>query len=157
MFRKRANRRTWVWMGALLCVAQISLAQVYTWTDEKGRKHFGDEVSTPENRRESPVKVPPPNIAERFTPAQKPDSASQTTAGETGSNAPPTIPAQGARPPSGMGVKESQARCESQKQAYDSSAACFAACGKTVCTRGQGCRRNNAACGHCQDMLPPNC
>jgi hypothetical protein len=156
MFRKHHKRWAWVWVVALLCFAQISQAQVYTWTDENGKRHFGDEVSTPENRRESPVKVPPPNIAERFTPTLKSDSASQTS-GEVGSNAPPAIPAQGQRSQSGAGAKQSQNMCEAQKQAYASSAACFAACGRTICTRGQGCRRNNSECGHCQAMSPPNC
>ena len=59
MFRKHHKRWAWVWVVALLCFAQISQAQVYTWTDENGKRHFGDEVSTPENRRESPVKVLP--------------------------------------------------------------------------------------------------
>lgn len=156
MFRKHHMRWTWVWMVALLCFAQISQAQVYTWTDENGKRHFGDEVSTPGNRRESPVKVPPANVAERFTANPKSDSAPQTT-GEAGSNAPQSIPTQGLKPPGGLGVKESQARCKAQKQAYASSVACFAACGRTVCVDHRECRRNNAACGHCQDTPRPNC
>jgi hypothetical protein len=144
-----------VWVSALLCFAQISLAQVFTWTDENGKRHFGDEVSTPGNRRESPVKVPPANVAERFTANPKPDSAPQT-AGEAGSNAPPIIPAQGQKSQSGMGVKQSQAACEAKKQAHASSVACYASCGRTICPHRR-CRINNAECGHCQDLPPPNC
>ena len=42
----------WIMVVGCLCGHLLASAQdVYTWTDEKGRKHFADKVSTPENRQ----------------------------------------------------------------------------------------------------------
>ena len=37
--------RTLLWC-VLMCAHVMSIAQVYTWTDKDGRKHFGDPATT---------------------------------------------------------------------------------------------------------------
>ena len=144
----------WPWAGLLLCSHLLAMAQVYTWTDEKGRKHFGDQVSTPESHRGKPVNIPTPNIAQRFEPAPSlvAPSESATTADGTAPVA-SSFPDPKAKSKTPTGVAASQEACKAQKQAYQASAACFAACSRPVAGGG----RNNARCGHCTPLNSPRC
>jgi hypothetical protein len=156
----------WAWVGLLLCGHLCAIAQIYTWTDKSGRKHFGDDVSTPENQRSTPVKIPSPNTAKRFEP-------NAPLATSSGSDAPadgPTPFTTSATDPKAKtkdlsGVAARQEACKAEKQAYQASAACYAECGISFCSGGlvQGgsgpssCGRNNVNCGHCKDLPMPRC
>lgn len=147
------------WWGSImvagcLCGHLLASAQdVYTWTDEKGRKHFADKVSTPENRQDKPVTVPPPNVAKRFVPVPAEGSGDANPT-------PPAVPPAPANktrlPDPKKKARYSQEECEALKKAYAASEACFADCSTPTRTfRGSG--RNNSNCGHCTQMTMPRC
>lgn len=146
----------WVMVGGLLCSHLLAGAQdVYTWTDEKGRKHFADKVSTPENRRDTPVDIPPPNVAKRFVPAQP--LAGQAGTGDATPGLPGAIPAVSTDPkpaekkkPKAMFTNE---ECEAKRAAYAASEACFGECATPTIYQS----KNNAKCGHCTQMTMPRC
>ncbi|MGS5086265.1 DUF4124 domain-containing protein [Hydrogenophaga sp. A37] len=144
--------RRWAWAGLLLCNSLIH-AQVYTWTDAQGRKHFGDEVSTPENKRGTPVKIPLPNIAKRFEPNTPPASNAPADG-----SAPVPTPASAPKAETKKlpGLAAQQEACKAQKQAYQASEACYAECSTPVQNKWGG-GRNNAKCGHCSPMTTPRC
>lgn len=147
-------------VGGLLCGHLWATAQeVYTWTDEKGKKHFADKASTPEDRRNKPVDIPPPNVAKRFVPT--PQQAPQAS----GDIPPPPVaqPSPAPKPklpdPKKKG-KFSRDECEALKKAYEDSAACFAECSTPTHSNQNGYPsggRNNAKCGHCTQMNMPRC
>ena len=148
----------WVLAGLLLASHGGASAQVYTWTDAQGRKHFSDEASIPGNSREKRVEVPPPNLANRFVPT--PLSAATTLPPEDTPTKPDATPAAATTPDTNNKNAKKKAftreECGALKQAYDASAACFAACSKPVQAYGQR-GRNNANCGHCQQLTMPRC
>ena len=145
----------WAWVGLLLCGHLFAIAQVYTWTDEKGRKHFGDEVTTPGNQRGKTVNIPPPNVAERF----KPDATLATpSASDAPAEAAAPVPTAGSDPKAGSpkrpGVAAGQEACKAQNEAYQASRACYSEC-STLNVGGRG--HNNAQCGHCTPLTKPRC
>lgn len=148
------RRWRWVWAGLLL-FSLLAIAQVYTWTDEQGRKHFGDEVTTPGNQRETPVNIPPPNVAEPFKPDTPPAAPSAPDApAEVAAPVPAALTDPMAGTPKRPGVAAEQEACKAQNEAYEASKACFAEC-STLNKPGSG--RNNAQCGHCTPMTKPRC
>lgn len=54
----------------LFSCARVS-AQVYQWTDEKGRTHYGDKQQAPQNA--DAISVKPPNTADKLVPVVAPD------------------------------------------------------------------------------------
>lgn len=142
-------------LAGLYALSGASLAQVYTWTDADGKKHFGDAAVRPKNNVSPEVKVPPPNIANRFEAQKAPEGQSETTIPaevppETPPAAPqPTKPSR--RPPS---TQRSQDSCKAKWDAFESASACYAECGKSLAPDGA---RNNAECGHCTDVPMPRC
>ena len=147
----------------LVCTHVMSIAQVYTWTDKDGRKHFGDPATTPEDKRDLPVHVPSPNVADRFVP----NTANNANGADMGGDATQGSPSVSIAP-SGVPKKPAfndRSGCQAARQAYDASVACYAECGVTSCRGGllQGgrgsssCGRNNAACGQCKELPMPRC
>ncbi len=134
---------------ALLGVQLLAGAQIYTWTDEQGRKHFADEGGTPPQQRTTPVTVSPPNVIERFTPpaGQQSGADEAQQAGQ-----PPVILPAPARAQRAPGLASKAEACKAEKAAYEASLACFAECGR----RGVY-GTDNSACGHCQQLPIPNC
>ena len=63
----------WGLLGRLalwVCLAGTggaAMAQVYTWTDANGKKHFGDAATRPRDKTSPEVKVPPANKLLRFS------------------------------------------------------------------------------------------
>lgn len=156
----------WAWVGLLLCGHLFAIAQVYTWTDDKGRKHFGDEVSTPQNQRGTPVKIPQSNAAKRFEPKAPLAASSGTDAPADGSASVPTSATDPkAKTKELTSVAAKQEVCKAERQAYKASVACYAECGISFCSGGlvQGgsgpgsCGRNNVNCSHCNDLPMPRC
>lgn len=151
---------SWVLVALLLGGSGVAGAQVYTWTDEQGRKHFTDEAATPGNGRTKRVEVTPPNLANRFVPSS---STTTTTLPAEGSPTKPDVTVAVA-PNTGFQSKNARKKnftreeCASLKQAYDASSECFAACSTPANANGYGQKgRNNANCGHCQQMIMPRC
>ncbi|EWS63683.1 DUF4124 domain-containing protein [Hydrogenophaga aromaticivorans] len=148
----------WGLLGRLalwVCLAGTggaAMAQVYTWTDANGKKHFGDAATRPRDKTSPEVKVPPANLANRFEARQTPNPTPAAPESQSGQ----TMPGPTAQKISG--VQRNQDACRAQWKAYDEGVACYAKCGKTVC-RGFlfDCRRNNAECGHCRDAPMPRC
>lgn len=149
------RRFRWAWIGLLLCGHLFAIAQVYTWTDEKGRKHFGDEVSTPENQRGTPVKIPLTNTAKRFEPDTPPAAPSASDAPtEVAAPMPSALTDPKTGAPKRPGVAAEQDACKAQNAAYQASRACYAEC-STLNVGGRG--HNNAQCGHCTPLPKPRC
>lgn len=147
------------WMKCSLAVALLGAqllagAQINTWTDQHGRKHFADEAGTPEHQSTTPVTVPPPNVIERFTPpaGQQSGADEAQQAGQ-----PPVILPAPARPQRAPGLAAQQEACKAAKAAYEASRACFAECGKRFCSPYGHCGTNNSACGHCTELPMPHC
>lgn len=144
------------WMKCSLAVVLLGVqllagAQINTWTDQHGRKHFADEAGTPEHQRTTPVTVPPPNVIERFVP---PAQLSPQAAGDEGANSgatptAPPVPPQAQRSPSRSSREDA---CKAAKAAYEASLACFQGCGR----RGVY-GTDNSACGRCQELPIPDC
>ncbi len=150
----------WVLSALLLGGHGMTGAQVYTWTDEKGRKHFTDEASAPENGRSKRVEVAPPNLANRFVPS----ASTVTTALPAEGTATIPVPTAAVVPNTGYQNKNAKKNnvtreeCAAQKQAYDASSSCFASCSTPATANSFGQKgRNNANCGHCQQVTMPRC
>jgi len=140
-------------------------AQIYTWTDADGKKHFGDAAMRPKDKAISEVKIPPANVSERFE-ARKESELPHVPEPQSEAVPPaPTVP-YGASTPLPMprkisSVERDQDTCRAQWEAYDAGAACYAECGKNIACPSPGffltCGRNNAECGHCSDAPMPRC
>lgn len=144
----------WLWVS-LFAISGASLAQIYTWTDADGKKHFGDAAVRPKNSASPEIKVPPPNVVDRFEARKAPEGQSGTaSSSETLPLTPPAAsqPTEQARRPSG--TQRGQDSCKAKWDAFDSASACYAECGKSLAPDGG---RNNAACGHCTDVPMPRC
>lgn len=132
-------------LWGLACTA--TQAQIYQWVDEQGRTHFDDNRPGSDQEKVDEVKVRKPNLMNRFVapppPAEKPAPKPVVNKTPPVSVLPPKEP---------VGLAASQAACAKQKQAYEASKACYAACGKPVWGG-----RNNAECGHCTDLPDPHC
>jgi hypothetical protein len=142
-------------VAGLLCSHLWASAQdVYTWTDEKGRKHFADKVSTPENRRDKPVNIPPPNVAKRFAPSQ-PNGATGTGDASPGLTGAMPVVSADPKPPEKKKPKVmfTNEECDARKAAYAASEACFVECATPTVHQS----KNNANCGHCTQMSMPRC
>lgn len=148
--------RRWRWAWAVLLLGSLlAIAQVYTWTDEQGRTHFGDEVTTPANQRETPVHIPAANVAEPFKPDTPPSVPSVPDApAEVAAPVPSMVTDPQTGLPQRPGVAAEQEACQAQNEAYQASRACFAEC-STLNKPGSG--RNNAQCGHCTPLTKPRC
>lgn len=130
-------------------------AQVYTWTDADGKRHFSDSATRPKDQATPQVKVPPPNVANRFEPRSTARDLPAENHGEEGQALTPPAPVIPSNPSRSLsGVQRSQNSCRAQWDAYYDGADCFAGCGKTLGFFGT---RNNAGCGHCTDAPRPNC
>lgn len=132
-----------------------TMAQVYTWTDADGKKHFGDAAMRPKDKATPEVKVPPPNVADRFEARQTPERQVEATSPPEALSSPPPaapMPTEEARPRSG--TERGQDACKAKWEAFDAATACYDVCGKNL---AQGGGRNNAACGHCTDVPMPRC
>lgn len=141
----------WTLLAALVGAVAPTMAQIYTWTDADGKKHFGDSAMRPKDRAAPEVKVSPPNVANRFQATPNPAPPTPPPEEPMPSPAASAPLPESRRPLSG--VDRSQNACWAQWEAYYSGADCFAACGQSNGLGG----RNNAGCGHCTDAPRPNC
>lgn len=141
--------------ACLASLAGSATAQVYTWTDSNGKKHFGDAATRPRDKISPEIKMPPANVADRFEVRNSPEPTSTQAppvdSAPAPATAPSTRPLNASRPSS---VDRSRNSCKAKWVAFESAVSCYDACAKPMAPfRG----RNNAECGHCQDLPMPNC
>ena len=148
--RNLLHRLTWL-LGALLLLATTAQAEVYRWTDERGRIHFEDRPpdSLP-TRKVEEVKLRRGNVADPL----KARPVQPIPADEPQEEPAPTAPPSAAKKE--VGVAARQTACAAHKQAYEASKACFLGC--TIFTKtGGSTGMNNSHCGHCTDVVMPHC
>jgi hypothetical protein len=142
----------WICLAVL---ANAAAAQVYTWTDAQGKKHFSDDAMRPKDQATPEARLSPGNVADRFQPRGSPSDNQAKPAAEGTQGGIPPAPIMPTAPPRPLsGVDRSQNDCRTKWNAYYDGADCYAACGQTLGGFGT---RNNAACGHCTDAPRPNC
>ncbi len=127
----------------VLLLAGISIlaqAELYTWVDKNGKKHYGDKIppeyakqaSSVEQKKTNTMPAPP---SVNFYQAPARNQVNNQPAADNSSN-------QGNS-------------CEQQKRAFEESQACYDDC------RLHRVRTHNvnnvSACGHCTDVKKPNC
>ncbi len=159
LFQQMRVVACWV---CLVGLTGSAVAQVYTWTDADGKKHFGDAATRPRDKTSPEIKVPPANVADRFAPrTASPPVAAPDPKSEAPPPSPPVAPAPARPAPKISSVERDQDTCRAQWEAYDAGAACYAECGKNIACPNPGffltCGRNNAECGHCSDAPMPRC
>jgi len=144
---------------ALVWGGSIAHAEVYRWKDSNGQVHFGDRPD-PASQGAKKIVVPRPNLAKSLEVAPKPTPVGTTKAKSDVDTGTSTIPPETAESPKpgpapklGIAAQRKDS-CQAKWAAYESSAACFGACGKN---NGGGKTRNNAGCEHCAEASRPNC
>lgn len=130
-----------VWLACLSVLAQ---AELYTWVDKNGKKHYGDTVPPEHTNKAQTVEAKkintmpaPPSVNYYETPqhsdANAPSDAQENPAVDAEANS-----------------------CEAQQQAYENSVACYNECRKHTKTHGK--KINNISdCGECADAPKPHC
>lgn len=119
-------------------------AEVYSWVDKEGKKHFGQEVPKEYANQSKVLEVKEVNSmdATKVSAAPPPRRTSQQ---------------QTARqfPTQQDDSNQNLSKCEQQKLAYERSVKCYASCRNSY-ARTEGVN-NVSACGHCADAKKPNC
>lgn len=132
----------WLLMALFLNVS-LSFAEVYTWVDKDGKKHFGQEVPKEYANKGKVVDLKTMNVMEK-TNANPTSFPTPTNYQEPQAQSEPEAPA------------EKLSACELKKREYEKSVACYASCRFPKDNRGS--RVNNVAgCGHCVDVKKPDC
>lgn len=142
----RKNRLAVAISVLLACFIQLSAAaEIYSWVDERGKKHYGDRVPekyrdqgnnvsvSPTNTFDGPAATPAPTAVYAPSPwdsRPKPKPASKTASRQ------PTATA---------------GSCKEQMLEYRRSQVCFARC------QMQNGRINAAKCSGCKNMTKPRC
>lgn len=131
----------------LTLAASPGWAEVHTWVDENGRRHFSDRQ--PGNGTESASE----KIEVRNQPVKSvtPDMPRPRTKrpGRDASRRPPPEPRRWAEERTSL----EDMTCEERKKAYYDSVACFGVCGR----RMPGGAVDTSTCGHCRQMAEPDC
>jgi hypothetical protein len=140
---KMATNRLWRGLLVVVLTASATLAQaeLYTWVDKNGEKHYGDTV--------------PPEHAKHAQPVETKQTNSMQSPPSVNYYDPPRPSGSTVQPDDTQTADETNS-CEAQQQAYDASMACFNECRKHTKIRGK--KINNVSeCGHCTDAPKPNC
>jgi len=132
------------WRGLLLVAlavcTTIAQAELYTWVDKNGKKHYGDKI--------------PPEYAKQATAVEQKKINSMPTPPSVNFYQPPARN-QDSAPAATDNTAPRGNSCEDQKRAFEESQACFNDC------RLHRVRTHNvnnvSACGHCADVKKPNC
>lgn len=132
------------WRGLLLITlamcTTLAQAELYTWVDKQGKKHYGDKIPPEYAKQASAVEqkkinsMPAPPSVNFYQP---PPARNQVSDQSTGNN------------------NNQGNSCEQQKRAFEESQACFNDC---RVHRDRAHNVNNvSACGHCTDVKKPSC
>lgn len=121
-----------------------SHAEIYSWVDKDGKKHFGQEVPKEYAKKSTVLDVKAVNSMDETKTRPNYQSAS--------SPVPQPLP----RANTQDNGDENLSRCEQQKRAYEESVACYARC--RLPKDSYGPRVNNVSgCTQCVDVKKPNC
>jgi hypothetical protein len=120
-------------------------AEIYSWVDKDGKKHFGEQVPKEYLNKSTEITVKPVNAME----AAKASSNSNETKQATEEQKKPSSPTEDT-------PTENLSSCEQQKRAYEQSVQCYSRCRNR--DGGEENRVNNiSACGTCVDVKKPDC
>jgi hypothetical protein len=117
------------WMAMSVLVPATGHAQVYKWTDDKGRVHYGDEVPDDKKGKAKPIDTSKGDItpaqrregearAEKNKAAAKAEPARPVVAGSLGATRKPEAPASAPE-------QDPKEKCRDAWRQYNESAACF--------------------------------
>lgn len=138
---KTAIKKGWrsLLIIALATLTTLAQAELYTWVDKNGKKHYGDKV--------------PPEYAKQATTVEQKKPNTMPAPPSVEFYQPPPARNQVNDQPASTGNQDNS--CEQQKRAYEESLACYNDC------RLHRIRTHNvnnvSACGHCTDVKKPNC
>lgn len=118
------------------CTTLFSAAEVYTWTDKNGKKHFGDKVPAEYEAQSKPVESKPINTLPR----------SNVYVSEPPQGQPNTVVI-----PSTRANEKAEKTCAQQWADFSGAQNCFSQC----TMKGGGI--NAAKCSHCQNLPRPRC
>lgn len=126
-----------------LCIffaCHFSVAEVFTWVDKDGKKHFGDQIP-PEYRKQAKEIAPQStNRMESTSSAKAPSAAAHS---------------QAQLPPKELvhenNVEPEALDCTQQWQRFKRAELCFSDC--TLVGGGV----NAGKCSHCEDVKKPSC
>lgn len=120
-------------------------AEIYTWVDKDGKKHFGQEIPKEYANQGKALEVKPIN------------SMDETKVTKTSSPKPakPTYQQPRRFVPEEDSSNRNLSRCEQQKLAYEKSVKCYSDC-RNLDAQYHGVN-NVSSCGHCVDAKKPNC
>lgn len=118
-------------------------AEVYSWVDKEGKKHFGQEVPKEYANQSKVLEVKEVNSmdATKVTPVTQQNKTYQQRPARQ-------LPTQQ------QDHNQNLSACEQQKLAYQRSVACYASC-RNMDARAAGV--NNVSACNCVDVKKPNC
>ena len=128
----------------LLLGTNVVYAEIYSWVDKDGKKHFGQEVPKEYAKKSTVIDVKSVNVMDETKVQPTP----RTNNKPTYQHPQPTATQDD--------DYENLSSCEQKKRAYEESVACYAEC--RLPKEESGGRVNNvSACRHCVDAKKPNC
>lgn len=124
-------------------------AEIYSWVDKDGKKHFGQEVPKEYAKQSTVVETKPINSMDATKVPAKPKETNKTAfqLEQERRFVPPEIDTTPARKLSS---------CEQQKQAYEQAEKCFSNCRQTSWS-ANGQIKNDVSSCHCADAKRPDC
>jgi hypothetical protein len=126
----------------LLLSTSFVYAEIYSWVDKDGKKHFGQEVPKEYAKKSTVIDVKSVNVMDETKVSPPPRTTNKTTYQQTHTGQDDSY--------------ENLSSCEQKKRAYEESVACYADC--RLPKEESGGRVNNvSACRHCVDAKKPNC
>lgn len=124
--------------------AGFANAEIYSWVDKDGKKHFGQEVPKEYAKKSTVLDVKSVNVMDETKVQSTPRNSNR-----------PSFP-QPQAAAAENDTYENLSSCEQKKRAYEESVACYAEC--RLPKEASGGRVNNvSACRHCVDAKKPNC
>lgn len=141
-----------IYLVVFLLVCSAASAEIYRWTDENGKVHFGDRVPEQYRTNTENLEVKAHNVLESdmkrgYVPRE------QVTQHEPGAVA-SQPPRRSEKAPPQTTLRSSIDECQNQWQSYYQSKACFDSCAIYI---RAGTARNVSNCGHCQAVSLPTC
>ncbi|MEP5763286.1 MAG: DUF4124 domain-containing protein [Halieaceae bacterium] len=128
----------------LLCASPFAFSEIYTWVDENGKKHFGDEIPEKYKSQGSEYKISETNTAPAVVTKKKKNP---------GSLKPVDLRPQSAQKPDESYLpKPKEKTCAELKQEYLTNKHCFAAC-----RSANGGNLSSGGCPGCTNMKKPKC
>ncbi len=148
----------------LLLLSVPAQAEIYTWVDENGKKHFGDRVPEKYKTQADNVEL---NMyqptAEEIAETQRRNQEMERTRRrmESSRRASSSSSRGGYVTTASTSKSRSSNSCADQKARYEEAKRCFAGCQTRVAAPPWQGRRgtvlNNDNCGHCTNVSKPSC